>query len=137
MHHHHPPRHLRHLGRQHGHHRAGQRRQDRAGRLRHHPAEPPIRHAAELLIHHQTQLLIALGVLLVLAVAVRLVIGNPRGGPPPGPDSPLADPAVPAARPRLREHPRTGGALVAAARGPHRPPRPGRRCPGGRGCSCP
>ena len=79
MHHHHPPRHLRHPGAgQHGHHRAGQRRQDRAGRLRHHPAEPPIRHAAELLIHHQTQLLIALGVLLVLALAVRLVIGNPR-----------------------------------------------------------
>ena len=49
---------------------------------------------------------------------------EPPRGPPPGPDPPLADPAVPAARPRLREHPRTRRALVAAAGGPHRPPLP-------------
>ena len=49
---------------------------------------------------------------------------QPRRGPPPGPDPALADPAVPAARPRLRQHPGTGGALVPAAGGQHRPPVP-------------
>ena len=79
MRHHHPPRHLRHLGgTHHRHHRAGQQRQNQGGRLRHHPAGSPIHHAAEWLMHHRTGLLIALGVLLLLALVVRLVVGNPH-----------------------------------------------------------
>src|SRR5260370_3305560 len=47
---------------------------------------------------------------------------KPGRGAAPGPDPAVADPAVPAAGRRLREHPRAGGALVPAAGGAHRPP---------------